>query len=112
MRKIDAFAHILPRRYLDRLERQLVDTMSTAQLRYYREGVFTYDGAPRAVQCVLDFFGAEHVMFCTDTPLGPPSAVDATINDIEASHLDEPQRAAVFANNAARVLGITLHKIP
>jgi aminocarboxymuconate-semialdehyde decarboxylase len=43
MRKIDAFAHILPRAYLARLERQLERTMAPSRLAYYREGVFTYD---------------------------------------------------------------------
>lgn len=43
MRKIDAFAHILPRPYLERLERHLESTMSASQLRYYREGVFGFD---------------------------------------------------------------------
>lgn len=45
MRKIDAFAHILPRRYLDRLERHLEKAISGEQLRYYREGVFHFDDA-------------------------------------------------------------------
>ena len=45
MRKIDAFAHVLPKRYLDRLERHLESTMAPAQLRYYREGVFYFDPA-------------------------------------------------------------------
>jgi predicted TIM-barrel fold metal-dependent hydrolase len=44
-RKIDAFAHVLPKRYLDRLERHLETTMAPAQLRYYREGVFYFDPA-------------------------------------------------------------------
>ena len=43
MRKIDAFAHILPRPYLERLERQLEKTMAPSQLAYYREGVFSFD---------------------------------------------------------------------
>ncbi|TMC77067.1 MAG: amidohydrolase [Chloroflexi bacterium] len=43
MRKIDAFAHILPRKYRDRLERQLEGAISSRQLRYYREGVFDFD---------------------------------------------------------------------
>jgi uncharacterized protein len=43
MRKIDAFAHILPRSYLERLERQLEKTMTPSQLDYYREGVFSFD---------------------------------------------------------------------
>ena len=43
MRKIDAFAHILPPRYLVRLERQLERSMSHERLSYYREGVFRFD---------------------------------------------------------------------
>src|SRR2546421_2017109 len=45
MRKIDAFAHVLPRRYRDRLERHLEKSISSLQLRYYREGVFAFDPA-------------------------------------------------------------------
>src|SRR5215471_21358056 len=43
MRKIDAFAHILPRAYLGRLERRLQKTMAPSRLHYYREGVFSFD---------------------------------------------------------------------
>ena len=43
MRKIDAFAHILPARYLARLERHLEKSLDARRLRYYREGVFYYD---------------------------------------------------------------------
>ena len=42
MRKIDAFAHILPRSYLSRLERQLEHTMAPSQLDYYRQGCAGY----------------------------------------------------------------------
>ncbi len=44
-RKIDVFAHILPRTYLDRLEPQLERTLSGPKLSYYREGVFRFDPA-------------------------------------------------------------------
>jgi predicted TIM-barrel fold metal-dependent hydrolase len=43
MWKIDVFAHILPRSYLERLERQLEKTLPPSQLDYYREGVFSFD---------------------------------------------------------------------
>ena len=43
MRKIDAFAHILPPGYLQHLRRQLASTMRPAQLRYYQDGVFGFD---------------------------------------------------------------------
>lgn len=45
MQKIDAFSHILPRRYLERLDRHLESAISSKQLRYYREGVFGFDAA-------------------------------------------------------------------
>src|SRR5260370_7492822 len=45
MRKIDAFAHIVPRHYLERLERHLESAISSQQLRYYQEGVFHFDDA-------------------------------------------------------------------
>ena len=45
MRKIDAFSHILPRRYLERLERQLESSLDRHRLDYYRVGVFRFDDA-------------------------------------------------------------------
>lgn len=86
--------------------RQVKDTLPRPPLDYFR--LFYADtalfGAPHAVQCVLDFFGSEHVLFGTDMPLGPPQAIDATIADIEASSIDETQSTAVFSENARRVL--------
>jgi uncharacterized protein len=43
VRKIDAFAHILPGGYFTRLEEHLASTMSAARLRYYQEGVLHFD---------------------------------------------------------------------
>jgi hypothetical protein len=40
MRKIDAFAHVLPAGYLRHLERHLASTMRPAELRYYRRVSF------------------------------------------------------------------------
>ena len=43
MRKIDAFAHILPPRYLESLDKHLETAISSEQVKYYREGVFRFD---------------------------------------------------------------------
>ena len=43
MPKIDVFAHILPARYLDRLDGHLEGSMAHQRLHYYREGVFRFD---------------------------------------------------------------------
>src|SRR5487761_1735825 len=62
--------------------------------------------AHHAVQCVLDFFGPDHVLFGTDMPLGPPAVVDATIADIEGCGLSVLERSAVYGDNVASLLAI------
>jgi predicted TIM-barrel fold metal-dependent hydrolase len=56
----------------------------------------------------VEFFGASHVLFGTDMPLGGPAVVADTIADIEALGLPEADTAAIFAGNAERVLKITV----
>jgi len=88
--------------------RQVRDSLPRPPLEYFRR--FYADtalfGAPHAVRCVIDFFGPEHVVFGTDMPLGPASSVSATIADVESCSLDDEDRPAVYATNAAGLLGI------
>jgi predicted TIM-barrel fold metal-dependent hydrolase len=88
--------------------RQIKDTLPRPPLDYFQR--FYADtalfGAPHAVRCVLDFFGPQHVLFGTDMPLGPANAVDATVADIDAAGLSQEDTAAVYAGNAARLLGL------
>jgi aminocarboxymuconate-semialdehyde decarboxylase len=88
--------------------RQTKDSLPLPALDYFHR--FYADtslfGAPHAVRCVLDFFGPEHVLFGTDTPLAPPDAIDATIADLEAAGLSAADLAAVYAGNAQRLLGV------
>jgi len=88
--------------------RQTKDSLPLPALDYFHR--FYADtslfGAPHAVRCVLDFFGPEHVLFGTDTPLAPPDAIDATIADLEAAGLSAADLVAVYAGNAQRLLGV------
>ncbi len=88
--------------------RQTKDSLPRPPLEYFRR--FYADtalfGAQHAVQCVLDFFGPDHVLFGTDMPLGPPDAVEETIADIEGCDLSDLERSAVFADNVATLLAI------
>jgi uncharacterized protein len=63
-------------------------------------------GATHAVRCAVEFFGPRHVLFGTDMPLGGPTVVADTIADIEALGLADADAAAIFAENAGRVLRI------
>lgn len=63
-------------------------------------------GAEHAVQCVIDYFGVDHVLFGTDMPFDPeqgPGFVRDTIANVDALPLDDAQRAAVYEHNARRL---------
>jgi uncharacterized protein len=63
-------------------------------------------GATHAVRCAVEFFGADHVLFGTDMPLGGPTVVGDTIADIESLGLPDSQTAAILGGNARRLLRI------
>jgi aminocarboxymuconate-semialdehyde decarboxylase len=66
-------------------------------------------GSRHAVECVVDFFGTDHVLFGTDTPFdtkGGAHFIPVTIADVEGAVKDEEARAAIFEGNARKVLGI------
>jgi uncharacterized protein len=63
-------------------------------------------GAAHAVRCAVDFFGADHVLFGTDMPLGGPNVVADTIADINSLGLTDDDTSAIFAGNALRLLGL------
>jgi len=87
--------------------RQVKDSLPRPPLEYFRR--FYADtalfGAPHAVRCAVEFFGPDHVLFGTDTPLGPPDSVELTIADVEALDVTPSEREAILAGNARRVLG-------
>jgi uncharacterized protein len=60
-----------------------------------------FGGGVHAVRCGLEFFGSDHVVFATDTPLGPIAPTIETIRQLDISDAD---RAKIFAGNAGRLL--------
>ena len=85
--------------------RQVKDRLPRPPTHYFRR--FFADtalfGARHAVESVLDFFGPDHVLFGTDTPLGPPDSIDLTIADIDGCQLSDTERARVYSGNATRL---------
>jgi uncharacterized protein len=61
-------------------------------------------GAPHALRCAVEFFGADHVLFGTDMPLGGPTVVADTIADVESLGLSAADRDLIYAGNAREVL--------
>jgi aminocarboxymuconate-semialdehyde decarboxylase len=58
-------------------------------------------GSMTALQCGLDFFGSDHVVFATDAPLGP---IAKTVDALTGFGLGPDAKAAVFSGNARRLL--------
>ena len=70
---------------------------------------FYYDTVCRnvpALRMALSMFGTEQIMFGTDIPLRED--IDLQLRDIEELGLSDTEREAIFAGNAARLLGISL----
>ncbi len=90
-------------------QRDAFDAFKKPALDYFRQ--FYVDtamfGAPHAVRCALEFFGPSQVLFGTDMPLGGPAVIEETIADLRGLGLSPDDEAAVFANNAKRVLGLS-----
>ena len=64
-----------------------------------------FGGGIQAVRCGLEFFGADHVVFATDTPLGP---IAPTIDTIRRLDIADGDRRKIFAGNAQRLLKMHL----
>jgi predicted TIM-barrel fold metal-dependent hydrolase len=60
-----------------------------------------FGGGIHAVRCGLEFFGSDHVVFATDTPLGP---IAPTIEVIKRLEIPESDRRKIFAGNAERLI--------
>jgi aminocarboxymuconate-semialdehyde decarboxylase len=64
-------------------------------------------GSAHRVRCVVDFFGADQVLFGTDTPFdtrGGATFIPTTISDVEHAVTVASARDRIFKDNARRVL--------
>jgi aminocarboxymuconate-semialdehyde decarboxylase len=66
-------------------------------------------GAAHALQCAIEFFGVERILFASDSPFDPekgPGYIRSTIENIESLGLDDADRDAIYEGNARRVIGL------
>lgn len=68
-------------------------------------------GAQHAVQCCLDFWGADHMLFASDTPFDPekgPGYIRETIANLDGLGLSEGDRQKIYADNARDLFGVSV----
>lgn len=106
MRKVDAFAHILPPRYLARLDKHLESAIPRSELEYYREGVFRFDPSITDLDARwrnMDLFGDyTQVLVLAVPPLeevGPPEVA------AEFARLANDEMAELVAQYPDRFFG-------
>src|SRR5437764_347857 len=102
--RIGAVMDVLGARTSDEDYSKVLSSLKRPHLDYFHD--FYADtalfGAGNGLSCGLDFFGADHVVFATDAPLGP---IAKTIAAVEKLGLDLGDRYKIMAGNAERLLG-------
>jgi len=94
--------------------RKYMQVLSKAPIEYYK--MFYTDtaihGNPLSLMCARVFYGADHLLFAADMPLGDREfgnrSYRQTINAIEAMDITENERSAIFKNNARRLLQLPI----
>ncbi|HEY8000193.1 MAG TPA: amidohydrolase family protein [Pseudolabrys sp.] len=70
-------------------------------LREYYADTAMFGGGAHALRCGLEFFGADHVVFATDAPLGPIAPTTEAIKKLELAPADQHK---LFCGNAEKLL--------
>lgn len=68
-------------------------------------------GAPHALQCAIDFYGVDHVLFGSDSPYGPPvhcGYLKHTVESLDQLELSDADRDAIYHGNVCGLLGLEL----
>jgi uncharacterized protein len=82
---------------------KVLPSLKRPHFEYFKEfyGDTAMFGGKYGIPCGLDFFGADHVVFATDTPLGP---IAPTIEVIDRLDIDDAARRRIYCGNAERLL--------
>ena len=68
-------------------------------------------GAQHSIQCAMEFFGADHMLFASDSPYDPekgPGFIRDTIRNLDGLPLSNEDRSAIYAGNVSRLLRLEL----
>jgi uncharacterized protein len=66
-------------------------------------------GNTSALQCAYDYYGAEHILFGTDAPLGPRwGMIEGTIQSIDRLPIPQEEKDRIFSKNAIEIFKMAL----
>jgi predicted TIM-barrel fold metal-dependent hydrolase len=66
-------------------------------------------GNTSSLMCAYEYYGADHMLFGTDAPLGPRwGMVEDTISSIERMEIPEADKQKIFRNNAIKMFKMAL----
>lgn len=91
--------------FAGRIDRILPPQQSADFRKFYADTAIL--GNPRALDLTVDYFGADHVVFGTDAPLGilPAGATKEICEAIEAMNVSDEDKQAIFEDNYRRLIG-------
>jgi uncharacterized protein len=105
--RIGAGMDVLGSRTIDEDYSKVLPSLKRPHLDYFKD--FYADtamfGGKYGLPCGIDFFGAEHVVFATDAPLGP---IATTIKVMDDLGLDPAVRRKIMVGNAERLMNMKL----
>ncbi len=104
--RVGAGLQVLGSRTSDEDYSQILPSLKRPHLDYFHE--FYADtamfGGQHGVRCGYEFFGADRIVFATDTPLGP---IKPTIEVVDKLGLDDLSLRKIRSGNAERLLNMT-----
>jgi aminocarboxymuconate-semialdehyde decarboxylase len=101
--RVGAGLDVLGTRTSDEDYSNVLPSLKRPHLDYFRDfyGDTAMFGGKHGLSCGLDFFGPDHVVFATDTPLGP---IRPTIEAVDRLALAPEERDKIMVANAAKLL--------
>jgi uncharacterized protein len=105
--RVGAGMKVLGQRTSDEDYSQILPSLKRPHMDYLHDfygDTALFGGGAHAVRCGLDFFGADHLVFATDTPLGP---IAPTIDAIKQLNLAPADQRKIFSGNAEKLMKMT-----
>jgi predicted TIM-barrel fold metal-dependent hydrolase len=95
---------VLGQRTIDEDYSKILPSLQRPHLDYMHDfyaDTAMFGGGVHALRCGFDFFGADKVVFATDTPLGP---IKPAIEALKALGMSDSDKRKVFSGNAEKLL--------